>query len=229
MNSIIFKGRSTNELAGLLISELPAIGRADRRTETVKVDGRDGDIVNYLGYDPQQKQVLVGLTRGFDIDAIIDYFSGEGWAIFSNEPTKRYYVRFEKGFDLERLVRFRKGKISMIAQPYKKLVDEDDVSGVASVTVENLGYEVSQPIIKIEAPAATELVLKLDGTDMMNIEMPAQGEIIIDSEALNCYNSNADKNQHVEGKFIELTKGEHLIAVTGGATALTVTPNSRWL
>jgi phage-related protein len=156
-NSIIFKGRSTTELAGLLISELPAIGRADRRTETVKVDGKDGDIVNYLGYDPQQKQVVVGLTRGFDIDAIIDFFSGEGWAIFSNEPTKRYYVRFEKGFDLERLVRFRKGKITMVAQPFKKMVDEADVSGTASVTVENLGYENSQPIIKIEAAAEAEL------------------------------------------------------------------------
>lgn len=229
MNTIIFKERSTTELAGLLISELPAIGRADRRTETIKIDGKDGDIVNYKGYDPQQKQVIVGLTRGFDIDAIIDFFSGEGWAIFSNEPTKRYYVRFEKGFDLERLVRFRKGRITMVAQPFKKMVDEDDVSGTASVTVENLGYENSQPIIKIEAAAEAELTLKLDGTDMMNIVVPPEGEIIIDSEALNCYNSNADKNQFVEGNFIELTKGEHTIAVTGGATGIVVTPNSRWL
>ena len=88
-NSIIFNGHSTAELAGLLISELPAIGRADRRTETIKVDGRDGDIVNYLGYEPQKKDLVIGLTRGFDIDAIINFFSGEGWAIFSNEPTKR--------------------------------------------------------------------------------------------------------------------------------------------
>jgi phage-related protein len=64
---------------------------------------------------------------------------------------------------------------------------------------------------------------------MMNIVMPPEGEIIIDSEALNCYNSNADKNQFVEGNFIELTKGEHAIAVTGGATGIVVTPNSRWL
>lgn len=228
-NSITFNGRSTTELAGLLISELPSITRADRRTETVKVDGRDGDVVNYLGYETVKKEIIIGLTRGFDIDAIIDYFSGEGWAIFSNEPTKRYYVRFEDGFDLERLVRFRKGKITMVAQPFKKLVNEADVSGVASVTVENLGYVKSQPIITIAAPATTALVLKLDGVDKMNITMPTEGTITIDSEALNCFNSNADKNQYVTGSFIELTKGEHIIAVTGGATALTVKPNSRWL
>lgn len=229
MNSLIFKGKNSTDIDGLLISELPAISRADRRTEAVKVDGRDGDVVNYLGYDPYKKEMVVGLTRGFDIDEIIDFFNGEGWAIFSNEPTKRYYVRFEDGFDLDRLVRFRKGKITMVAQPFKKLVSEADVVGTASVTVENLGYEVSQPIITIEAAAAAELTLTLDGNDMMNIVMPAEGEIVIDSEALNCYNSNADKNQYVEGSFIELTRGEHTIAVTGGATALTVKPNSRWL
>lgn len=228
-NSIIFKGVNSGDIDGLLISELPAISRADRRTQTTKVDGRDGDVAVYLGYDAYKKEIVIGLTRNFDIDEVINFFTGEGWAIFSNEPTKRYYVRFEDGFDLDRLVRFRKGKITMVAQPYKKLVSEADVSGTASVTVENLGYEKSQPIITIEAAADAELVLKLDGTDMMNIVMPAEGEIVIDSEALNCYNSNADKNQYVEGNFIELSHGAHTIAVTGGATALTVTPNSRWL
>lgn len=228
-NSIIFKGVNSGDIDGLLISELPAISRADRRTQTTKVDGRDGDVVDYLGYDAYKKETVIGLTRNFDIDEVINFFTGEGWAIFSNEPTKRYYVRFEDGFDLDRLVRFRKGKITMVAQPYKKLVSEADVVGTSSVTVENLGYEKSQPIITIEAAADAELVLKLDGTDMMNIVMPAEGEIVIDSEALNCYNSNADKNQYVEGNFIELSHGAHTIAVTGGATALTVTPNSRWL
>jgi phage-related protein len=229
MNTIIFNGNSTADIAGLLISELPDISRADRRTDNTKIDGRDGDVVSYLGYNTVKKQIVVGLTRGFDIDAIINFFDGEGWAVFSNEPTKRYYVRFEDGFDLERLVRFRKGKINMVAQPFKKLVDEDDVSGTASVTVENLGYVNSQPIITITAAADAELVLTLDSTEMMNIIMPSEGTITIDSEALNCFNSNADKNQYVTGSFIELTKGEHTIAVTGGATALTVKPNSRWL
>ena len=228
-NSIIFKGVNSGDINGLLVSELPAISRASRRTQTVKVDGMDGDVVDYLGYDPYKKELTIGLTRNFDIDEVINFFTGEGWAIFSNEPTKRYYVRFEDGFDLDRLVRFRKGKITMIVQPYKKLVSEADVVGTASVTVENLGYEKSQPIITIEAAAAAELALTLDGDDIMNIVMPAEGEIVIDSEALNCYNSNADKNQYVEGSFIELTHGEHTIAVTGGATALTVKPNSRWL
>lgn len=228
-NSIIFKGVNSGDIDGLLISELPAISRADRRTQTTKVDGRDGDVVDYLGYDAYKKELVIGLTRNFDIDEVINFFTGEGWAIFSNEPTKRYYVRFEDGFDLDRLVRFRKGKITMVAQPYKKLVSEADVVGISSVTVENLGYEKSQPIITIEAAADAELVLTLDGDDMMNIVMPAEGEIVIDSETPNCYNSNADKNQYVEGNFIELSHGEHTIAVTGGATALTVKPNSRWL
>jgi phage-related protein len=228
-NSIIFNGVSTDTLTGVIISELPSIDRAAERMNTVQVDGRDGDIAESLGWDTVDKEVTIGLTRGFDVDAINNYFRGSGTAIFSNEPTKIYRIRWQRGFSLERLVRFRRGKLRLVAQPFKKLVGETDVSGTDSVSVENKGYMSSQPIITIEAPAATEIVLELDGDEKMNIVMPDEGTITIDSETLNCFNSNADKNQYVEGSFIELTSGTHTIEATGGATSITVTPNSRWL
>jgi phage-related protein len=87
----------------------------------------------------------------------------------------------------------------------------------------------SKPIITIVADEDEEITLKLAGVPFMTVTMPPEGTITIDNEALNCYNSNADKNQYVEGHFIELASGANSISWDGDVTSVTIKPNSRWL
>lgn len=229
-NHIIFKGINSNSIAGLLISELGHITRPSRKQEVTEVDGRDGDVVRYLGYEPYKKDLLIGLYGDFNIDQIINYFGGEGSLVLSNEPTKQYQARIVDNIDFERLIRFRTAKVSFIVQPYKKLVVEADVTGAVSpLTVENQGYEDSLPKLVIVADAGEIVTLDLDGDDFMTVTMPPEGTITIDGEALNCYNSNADKNQYVVGDFPVLPSGEHTIGWSGDVTSVTVSPNSRFL
>lgn len=230
--NIIFKGRNSNELTGLLISEQPDITRAKLREETTEVEGRDGDLSRSLGYDSYKKSILIGLHGNFDVDAIMDFFDGEGWVIFGNEPDKKYWGRISDGFDLERLLRFRKGKVTWIVQPYKKLVDEPNVSGAVSpLSVTNQGYKDALPIIKIDGTAGGTVELKVRGLTVLSLVMPPEGTITINSETMECYNANAKKNQYVTmaGDFPKLIKGVNPVAWTGAATNVTVTPNSRFL
>ena len=231
MGNVIFKGRNSNELTGLLISEQPDITRPKLRQEVTEVDGRDGDIARDLGYDSYKKSILIGLHGNFDVDAIMDFFDGEGWVTFANEPTKKYYGRVTDGFDLERLLRFRKGKVSWTVQPFKKLVTEPNVTGSAfPLVVENQGYKDALPIITITGVAGNTYELDINEETVASIVMPPEGTITIDSEAVECYNSNAKKNQFVTmaGDFPRLPRGENNVAVAG-ATNVTVTPNSRFL
>lgn len=229
-NTITKNGVLSSTLSGLLISELPAITKPARRQDITLVDGRDGDVVSYLGYETYKKSMQIGLYGSYDIDAISNFLNGEGWFTFSNEPTKRYRGRIVDNIDYERLVRFRTAKVDIIVQPYKKLVTEADVTGTASpLTVHNSGYETCLPKFVISAAAAATIVLKVGGVTKMTITMPPEGTITIDGEAKNCYNSNADKNQYVVGTFIELPSGDSVISWTGTVTAMTITPNSRFL
>lgn len=230
MSNIIFKGVNSNTIDGLLISEQPDITRPARRTDNIEVDGRDGDIADFLGHESYKKTAQIGLYGSFDTDEIGNFFSGEGWVIFGNEPTKKYYARIDDNIDFERLVRFRRAKVTFIVQPWKKLVDEDDVvDTTGTFTVDNLGYEVSKPLMTIVADADEVLVLKVNTITVCTITMPSEGTITLDSEALNAYNSAGDKNNHVVGTFAELDSGENDVEIEGTFTSITVSPNSRWL
>lgn len=231
MGNIIFKGVNSNTISGLLISEQPDIVRPARRSEVMEVDGLDGDKVNYLGYESYKKSAIVGLHGDFDIDEVMNFFNGEGWVVFANEPTKKYWGRIVDDVALERLVRFRTGKVTWVVQPFKKLVTEDSVTDASSpMTVVNQGYEDALPTIIITATAGAVIELDINAQTVLSVTMPPEGTITIDSETKNCFNSNADKNQYVTmaDDFPTLISGDNTISWTGSAS-LTVIPNSRWL
>ena len=67
MNSIIWKGVSSTTIKGLLISELPPISRPAMRVKETTIDGRDGSILEDLGYSSYDKEVVIGLYGNFTL------------------------------------------------------------------------------------------------------------------------------------------------------------------
>ena len=124
-NYINFKNINSDTLKGLIICELPPITKPQIRTEITEVDGRDGDIVDEKGYASYDKTIQIGLTRDYDINEIIKYFSDSGDLILSNEPDKVYKASIYNQIDYERLVRFRTANITFHVQPYKYLLNEE--------------------------------------------------------------------------------------------------------
>ena len=115
MNSIIWKGVRSTDIEGLLICELPPITKPKMRTSVTKIDGRDGDVIEDLGYESYTKNVKIGLTRNYDIDEIAKYFTGEGTLNLSDEPNKIYNCRIIDKIDFEKLLRFKTATITPIA------------------------------------------------------------------------------------------------------------------
>ena len=124
MNSIIWKGVSSTTINGLLICELPPITKPKMRIKETVIDGKDGSIIEELGYEPYDKTVVIGLYGNYDIDKIIKYFTGEGDIIFSNEPNKIYRAKICGKVDYIRLLRFRQASITFRVQPYKYKFNE---------------------------------------------------------------------------------------------------------
>ena len=230
MNSITFKGVSSSTITGLLISELPPITRPARRVKRTEIDGRDGDVSEFLGYEAYRKSLIIGLYGSYDIDEVSNFFAGEGDLIFSNESGKKYEARLDDEIDFERLVRFREAKVKFTVQPWKKLVSESDFSSATSpLTVTNQGYEESKPLIHLSGTADDVIVLQLEAITFATVTIPASGEIYLDSEALNAYDNTADKNSNVVGGFVSLPSGDSDISWSGGTVTVTVTPRSRYL
>ena len=127
MNYIIWKDKDSRNITGLLISELPPISKPKMRVQETVIDGVDGSLIEELGYESYDKTLQIGLTKGFDIDEVIKYFSGEGNIVFSNEPDKFYKARIIEQIDYERLLRFRTASIKFRVQPFKYEYQEETI------------------------------------------------------------------------------------------------------
>lgn len=119
MNYIIWKGKHSRDIKGLIISELPPITKPKMRVNETVIDGVDGSIVEELGYEPYDKPLIIGLTKDAKIDEVIEFFSGSGEVLFSNEAGKYYRATIIGQIDYARLVRFRTATVVFRVQPFK--------------------------------------------------------------------------------------------------------------
>lgn len=119
MAYIILNGKKSTMINGLVISTLPPITKPAKRTIIDEIDGRDGSIVQEVGYSAYIKEFEIGLVDSWDIDEIIEYFNSKGTVTFSNEPDKYYNYSITDQIDFEKLGIFRTATIKMLVQPFK--------------------------------------------------------------------------------------------------------------
>lgn len=230
MNYIIFKGICSKDIEGLLISELPTITKPKMRTLITKIDGRDGDIIDELGYESYTKTLSIGLTRNFDIDKIINYFNGSGNLILSNESDKYYKATILEQIDYERLLRFKKAKVKFHVQPFKYKVNEPpfvfDVTNCNEIKVANQGLEISKPIITLYGSGL--ISIKINNNYIFQIDIDDEF-VIIDSLEENAYKNSELKNRLMNGDFPTLKSGINIITWSGNLSKIKIDAQSRWL
>lgn len=235
-NHIILNDRSSEEIPGLLIQELPPISKPLLRNQIEEIDGRDGDIVMPLGYAAYDKDVSIGLYGKFDVDDVIEYFNSEGKVIFSNEPDKYYKYQILNQIDFERLVRFRTATVTFHVQPFKFANNEKSKTYTSfdnnSITVRNNGNYYSRP--KITVFGTGTINLSLNGKQLFVINLGSQAaQITIDAEQLEAYDedTNVLMNRSVDGDYdnLRLKVGTNTISWSGSATKIVINNYSRWI
>lgn len=224
LNTFTFKDKSSNDF-GMIVNKLPPITKPMKKTETVEIDGLNGDITIDNGYAAYDKMVEVTFLTKPDVDALNHWLSGSGQLILSNESDKYYDAEAHTEVELIREKAFYTAIITFHVQPYKHLIEEETVAGTASVTVTNQGYEESLPVIKLTGSGDVEV--KIDNVTICTVTID-DGYVILDSEKQEAYTETALKNRNMLGEFVKLPSGETTITTTGTVTAIEVQARSRW-
>lgn len=232
MEKIIWKGIDSNTIPGLIICELPPITKPKMKTSIIKIDGRDGDIIEELGYESYTKNISIGLARNYKIDEVIKYFTGTGTLELSNEPNKIYNCKIIDKIDYEKLLRFKKAIVKFHTQPFKYLknesIVEQTITTQTSINVENIGLEISKPIITLEGTGTVEIII--NNKTIFKYTFPDnETKVVIDSIEEEAYLEGVYKNRNMLGEFPKLQVGDNIITWTGTITKIKIEPKSRWL
>ena len=231
MNYLIWKGKDSRNIKGLVISELPPISKPNMRVAETAIDGVDGSIIEELGYESYDKQLIIGITQNADINAIIEYFTGEGEVVFSNESDKYYKAKIFSRIDFARLGRFKTATVTFRVQPFKyEYLEEATIleDGMTEIIINNIGNYQSRPIIEIKGTG--EVTFTVNGNTLFRYTFP-EGEdtVIIDSQKQDAYMGTNLKNRNMVGEFPIFGIGENIITWDGAVTGITISAKSRWL
>ena len=233
MNYIILNGVKSTSIEGLMIQALPSISKPQMRTKIETIDGRDGDLVTKLGYAAYDKQLLIGLYGKYNIDDIIEYFNSEGTVTFSNEDEKYYNYQILEAIDFERLIRFRQATVTLHVQPFKYSLSEGNteysLKNNTEILVNNSGNIFSKPVITLYGSYTCGVYL--NGSQVFSIDLGADDNISIDTEALEAYSGTKLKNRIVTGNYdnFYLPVGANTIKFTGRVTRCFIKNYSRWI
>ena len=167
MDTIFWKGVFSTTIDGLLISKLPPISKPPLRVKETMIDGRDGSIIEELGYSSYDKTITIGLRGNFNINKVIKYFTGEGEIIFSNEPDKIYIAKVISQINYNSLLRFRTATVEFRVQPFKYKYNE--------------AYKETQTA----TDTGTNILLKDSGRTPMRIETEAEEVVVHGKNLLN--------------------------------------------
>ena len=231
MNYIKWKEQDSRYINGLVICELPPISKPQMRIRETLIDGVDGSVIEELGYAPYDKPLAIGLTQKADIDEVINFFSGTGEVVFSNEPDKYYKAHIVNQIDYARLVRFKTATVVFRVQPFKYKASEQPITIPTSqgvYNVENWGNKTSKPLIHITGTGTVECTV--NGNIMFSYTFPDnETEVYIDSEMQDAYLDSVLKNRNMVGEFPILQIGANEITFTGTVTEVEILARSRWL
>ena len=230
-NYIIFNGKDSRDIKGLLISELPPITKPNMRVKETVIDGVDGSIIEELGYESYDKTIAIGLKIGADVDKIIEFFTDNGEIVFSNEPDKYYIARNIHSIDLARLLRYKVATVTFRVQPFKYdrvEVAREATSETQSMIVKNIGNCSSKPIITITGSGTIEL--SVNGLQAFRYTFPSgENTVVFDSEKQDAYLGNTLKNRNMYGEFPIFEKGVNGVSWVGAVESIRINKYSRWL
>lgn len=218
---------------------MPILGK--RRRNTVST-GADEDMTTVLdSYENSQLTVnfytfkdaaYTGSeeTAYYDNTAIYNYFAAAQTLETSRHEGFFYKVRDISSIKPVPSYNAKKAKYSVTfsISPFRYKVDNlpESVSGSA-FTVTNEGTLYSKPQIKFTATGNVEIECNGDAFYVNSI--PANSEVIVDSNRRITVIDGAIINASTNGKYPMLAVGTNSFEITGTVSDITITKNERWL
>ena len=227
---VIINNQKTKNLGFALVGR-PSIASADKKYETIEVEGRDGALTKFIGYQDLKFTLKFNILFQNDIKQKLREIKGllsqAKTLAFDDSPNFFYKVKRAQISDTETIIK-QSGVFSVefIADPFEfessSILEYDNPSNL--IIRNNTSY-FSQPIIKIHGQDNIKLFVN---DELVEIKQINEG-IVIDSEMQEAYYNNDNMNHQMLGDFPIFAIGENKIRLEGNVNKIEILPQWRWL
>lgn len=221
---------------GVWVSELPAPVRAAERTNTVEIPGRAGSLTLREGenvHSGYTKECRITVPADADMASLLDWLTGDGQVVFSNEPDRSYTAHLAAEVKFDRAGNSLKtATIPFYVHPHKaQYPPETDIALNASGSVYNPGTVASKGIITLTFTEAA--TLEIGDTTMTFVAAdPGEGEsyaqetIVIDCDAELITQDGEIWDGSYTGDFPRFAPGSNTVTLTD--CTVVIKPRWRW-
>ena len=231
MSYMIFRGVSTESLAGVAVSKMPSHKRAAMRYTEYYVQGRDGALHIDEGYSNMELEAqLVLIDAAAETRQLVNAWAqGTGKLILSDDPAKAYRASVKKEIKWTR-TRGNRGfydtaRIMFDCEPYMYEAAESVLTVTETQTISNPGTAVALP--KIVVTGSGNATFTIGGKQVTISNMSSSVPVTLDCE--NGYIFADSGAMSMTGEFPEIPLGVSTITVGSGVTSLEISPQWRWV
>ena len=228
---IIINNQNTKNLGFASVGR-PDVPSADKKYETIEVEGRDGALTKFIGYQDLKFTLKFNILFQNDIKQKLREIKGllsvAKTLAFDDSPNFFYKIKRAQISDTETIIK-SSGVFSVefIADPFEfESSSVLEYENPSNLLIRNNTTYFSQPVLKIFGQGNIKLFVNDELVEVKNIN---EG-ITIDSQMQEAYYNDNNLNHQMSGSFPTFEIGENVIKLEGNnIDKIEILPNWRWL
>ena len=227
---VIINNQNTKSL-GFALKGRPNIPSAEKKYESTEVEGRDGSLMRFLGYDDLKFTLTFNILFQIDIKQKLREIKGvvaqAGTLSFDDSPNFYYKIKQSQISETESVIK-ASGifSVDFVAEPFEYEVTSSTSYTTKPVTLINKTTAESLPLIKITGTGTVVLTINGVGITLTGLT----SNITLDSELQEAYTGlTTNMNSNMNGNFPVFKIGSNTITWSGSVTKVEIDPRWRWL
>ena len=227
---VIINNQNTKNLGFALVGR-PSIASAEKKYETTEVEGRDGSLTRFLGYDDLKFSLNFNILFQSDIKQKLREIKGvlaqASTLSFDDSPNFYYKIKQAQISETESVIK-ASGVFSVdfVAEPFEYQKTSSTAYTTKPINLTNQTTTTALPIIKVTGTGT--VVLSVNGVGITLTGLTSS--ITLDSELQEAYTGlTTNMNSSMNGEFPVLKIGSNTITWTGTVTKVEIDPRWRWL
>ncbi len=210
----------------VVVNLLPPFKKASKKVNIINIEGKDGTIVEELGYEGYVLPCKITLMDMTKLDEVMAWLSGSGALVRDDDDTKKVNVSIYNEVSYQKIIGVAEASFEFyVSDPFRYLISESDITLTANGTLTQGGTVFSEPLIKLTGTGLVEVTIN-GRVFSYNFDT---SYVYLDSKLHKAYYLTNKKNRKLSGNFPILDVGLNTISWTGNITEMVITKRTRYL